>query len=121
MWTGGELGLPHEGVDVGGEHGGLDTSAYRALNPNARIPTLEDHGFVLWESNVIVRYLAAKYGSGVLWPVELEERTVAEQWMDWQQTTLLPDMRTLFWGLVRTPPERRDRGAIGAAAGRLPG
>ena len=116
MWIVGELGLQHERVDVGGEHAGLDTSAYRALNPNRQIPTLEDDGFVLWESNVIVRYLAAKYGAGKLWPMDLAERAIAEQWMDWQQTTLLPDMRTLFWGLVRTPPERRDLAAIGTAA-----
>ncbi|HET6304899.1 MAG TPA: glutathione S-transferase family protein [Myxococcota bacterium] len=116
MWTLGELGLPHERIDVGGEHAGLDTSAYGALNPNRRIPTLEDDRFVLWESNVIVRYLAAKHGAGSLWPTDLEERAVADQWMDWQQTTLLPDMRTLFWGLVRTAPERRDLAAIDAAA-----
>lgn len=116
MWTVAELGLQHQRVDVGGEHGGLDTSEYRALNPNRQIPTLDDHGFVLWESNVIVRYLAAKYGGEALWPLDLEPRTIAEQWMDWQQTTLLPDMRTLFWSLVRTAPEKRDVSAIDAAA-----
>ena len=121
MWAVSELGLRYERVDVGGEHGGLDTSAYRAINPNSRIPTLEDHGFILWESNVIVRYLSAKYEVGTLWPMELGARAIAEQWMDWQQTTLLPDMRTLFWGLVRTAPEKRDLPAIDAATESLMG
>jgi glutathione S-transferase len=119
MWTVGELGLRHERIDVGGEHAGLDTAAYAALNPNRRVPTLVHDGFVLWESNVIVRYLAARHGAGTLCPTDLEERAIAEQWMDWQQTTLLPDMRTLFWGIVRTPPEERDRAAIEAAVKRL--
>lgn len=115
MWAVGELGLECERVDVGGEHGGLDTADYGAMNPNRRVPTLQDGAFVLWESNVIVRYLASKHDPGGLWPVALEKRAVAEQWMDWQQTTLLPDMRTVFWGLVRTAPDVRDRARIDAA------
>lgn len=116
MWTLGEIGLEHQRIDVGGEHGGLTTDAYGKMNPNRRVPTIDDSGFVLWESNVIVRYLAVKHGQGGLCPMRLEDRAMADQWMDWQQTTLLPDMRTLFWGLVRTAPEKRDLSAIDAAA-----
>jgi glutathione S-transferase len=119
MWAVGELGLDCERLDVGGSYGGLDSAEYGALNPNRRVPTLQDGAFVLWESNVIVRYLAAKHGAGGLWPTELEKRAVAEQWMDWQQTTLLPDMRTVFWGLVRTEPARRDQAGIDAAVENL--
>ena len=119
MWAVGELGLEHERVDVGGDYGGLDTHAYGAMNPNRRVPTIEDDGFILWESNAIVRYLAAKHGAGTLWPTVLEQRAVAEQWMDWQQTTLLPDMRTVFWGLVRTAPDKRDRSRIDSAVENL--
>jgi len=108
MWAIGELDLAHERVDVGREHGGLDTAAYGAINPNRRIPTLQEDSFALWESNVIVRYLAAKYNPGGLWPVDPEKRALADQWMDWQQTTLLPDMRIVFWNLVRTEPRARD-------------
>src|SRR3712207_3006566 len=70
MWTVTELGLEHERIDAGGAFGGLDTAAYWALNPNRRIPTVEDDGggVVVWESNAIVRYLAARYGAGSLWP-----------------------------------------------------
>ena len=115
MWAVGELGVAHERIDVGREYGGLDTDAYGALNPNRRIPTLEDGDAVVWESNVIVRYLAAKFGSGTLWPVDPATRAVADEWMDWQQTTLAEDMRTVFWGLVRTPEEQRERAKIAAA------
>src|SRR5262245_34169260 len=104
MWAVGELALAHERIDAGGDFGRLDTDEYARLNPNRRIPTLEDGRVVLWESNVIVRYLAAQYGAGGLWPTDPAVRGVADQWMDWQQTTLGPEMRTVFWGLVRTPP-----------------
>ena len=115
MWVVGELGLDCERVDVGGDYGGLDTNDYGAMNPNRRVPTLQDGAFTLWESNVIVRYLAAKHDPGGLWPVVPETLAIAEQWMDWQQTTLLPDMRTIFWGLVRTEPDKRDQAEIDAA------
>jgi glutathione S-transferase len=115
MWAVGELGLAHERIDAGREYGGLDTDAYGTLNPNRRIPTLEDGDAVVWESNVIVRYLAARFGAGTLWPVDPAVRAVADEWMDWQQTTLSEDMRTVFWGLVRTPEEKRDRAKIAAA------
>ena len=68
MWAIGELGLEHERIDAGGAFGHLDTEAYGTLNPNRRIPTLQDGSLVLWESNVVVRYLASKYGAGGLWP-----------------------------------------------------
>ena len=64
MWAVGELGLPHERIDVGGSFGKNNEPAYLAMNPNGLVPTLEEDGFVLWESNAIVRHLAAKYGAG---------------------------------------------------------
>ncbi len=70
---------------------------------------------MLWESNVIVRYLAARYGEGVLWIDEPAQRALAERWMDWQHTTLLGDMRTVFVGLAQTPPAEQDRNAIDQA------
>jgi glutathione S-transferase len=121
MWAVGELGRPHERIDVGGAFGGLDGAEYRALNANGRIPTIEDDGVVVWESNACVRYLAARYSAGSLWPEDPVTRAAADMWMDWQQTTLLTDMTTVFWGLVRTPEAERDHAAIEAAAGRLGG
>jgi glutathione S-transferase len=121
MWAVGEVGRPHERIDVGGAFGGLDGAEYRALNANGRIPTIEDDGVVVWESNACVRYLAARYGADGLWPEDPVARAAADMWMDWQQTTLLTDMTTVFWGLVRTPEAERDHAAIEAAAGRLGG
>ena len=119
MWAVAELGLPHERIDAGGPFGGLDTPEYKAKNPNSRIPTIDDNGVIVWESNTIVRYLAARYGAGRLWPIEPAHRSEADRWMDWQQTTLAPDMFPVFWGLVRTPPEKRDTAAVKAAGERL--
>jgi len=119
MWAVAELGLPHERTDAGGAFGGLDTPEYKAKNPNSRIPTIDDNGVIVWESNTIVRYLAARYGAGKLWPIDPAHRSEADRWMDWQQTTLAPDMFPVFWGLIRTPPEKRDTAAINAAGERL--
>jgi glutathione S-transferase len=112
MWAIGELGLAHERIDIGGEFGGNDKPAYLALNPNGLVPTLQDGDLVLWESNSIIRYLAARYGSGKLEPVDIGKRSLANQWMDWQISVFLPAFTTVFWGLVRTAPDKRNHVAI---------
>ena len=111
LWCCEEIGLNYERKEAGGAFGVVNTSEYRSLNPNRLVPTIDDDGVVLWESNAVVRYLAAKYGGG-LWPEELATRADADRWMDWQQTALWPALRTVFMGLVRTPPEQRDARAI---------
>ena len=88
LWCCAELGLPYERIEAGGEHGVVKSAEYLAMNPNALVPTIDDDGFILWESNVIVRYLANKHGLGTLCPTDLRERFEAERWMDWQTTTL---------------------------------
>jgi glutathione S-transferase len=85
------------------------------MNPNGLVPTLEEEGFFLWESNSIVRYLAAKYGAGLLEPKDLRARARASSWMDWQLSVAGPAITPMFWGLIRTPPEKRDHDAINAA------
>jgi glutathione S-transferase len=115
LWCCDELKVPFDREDVGGEFGRLDTTEYLKLNPNGRIPTIEDDRFVLWEANTIVRYLCAKHGSGNLYPKELDARADAERWMDWQICHILPGMVTMFFGLIRTPEEARENGAIEAA------
>lgn len=114
MWALGELGLPHERIDVGGAFGKNREPAYLAMNPNGLVPTLQDGDFILWESNSIVRYLAREYGVGALEPKDAKTRAVASQWMDWQLSVLGPAISPVFWGLVRTPPEKRDQAAIDA-------
>jgi glutathione S-transferase len=116
MWAIGEMGLPHERIDIGGPFGKNKEPAYLAMNPNGLVPTLEeDDGFLLWESNSVVRYLAAKHRATVLEPIDLKARALANQWMDWQLSVLGPAITPVFWGLIRTPPEKRDMAAIEAA------
>lgn len=115
MWTIGEMGLNCQRQDVGGTFGGTRTDEYEQLNPNRLIPTLEDHGTIMWESNAVVRYLAARYDSGGLWPEDPVQRAGADQWMDWMQTTLMPALTPVFVGMTWTAPDERDMNTINAA------
>src|SRR5882757_3457940 len=117
MWAVGELGLEHTRIDVGGAFGKTKEAPYLAMNPNALVPTLEEEdGFTLWESNSITRYLASKHDkAGVIEPKDLKQRGLAHQWMDWQLSIVGPAITPAFWGLIRTPPEKRDMAVIDAA------
>lgn len=106
------LGLKFERTDAGMQFGIVKTLEYVAKNPNALIPLIEDDGFVLWESNVIVRYLCAKYSEGAMYPRDLQQRFDAERWMDWQQTTLNRAGGQAFIQWIRTVPEQRDHAKI---------
>lgn len=112
VWGLVELGLPYQRHEAGGPFGVVDTPEYRAKNPNGLVPVLEEDAFVLWESNAIVRYLAAKHDEGGLWPRDLRVRADADRWMDWQATTFTPATHQAFHGLIRTAPEKRDAAAI---------
>ncbi|WP_336868441.1 glutathione S-transferase [Sphingomonas sanguinis] len=105
VWLAEEMGLAYDRRDVGGAFG-MD-EAYRTLNPNALIPTIEDDGFVLWESNAILRYLAGARGGEAFYPVDARVRALADRWMDWN-FTWADAIRPIFFQLVRTAPEARD-------------
>jgi len=109
VWLAEELGLDYERTDVGGKFGMDD--AYLAKNPNALIPTIEDGRVVLWESNTIVRYLAAQYGGDRWWPADPAQRARGERWMDWQGD-YANAQRDAFVGYVRTPEAERNYAAI---------
>jgi len=116
LWCAEELGIASERVDAGGAFGVVDEPNYRAMNPNGRVPVIEDDGFVLWESNAIVRYLVAKHGQGTPWlPADLQQHASADRWMDWMTSTVAAPFRDLFWGILRTPPEQQDWVSINAA------
>jgi glutathione S-transferase len=119
LWACDEVGVAFEREDYGLQFGKNKEPAYLAMNPNGTIPTIIDNGFVLWESNVIVRYIGAKYGLGKIMPQDIQERFVAEQWMDWQQTVANPAINPVFQGMVRTKPEDRDIAAIRVARDKL--
>jgi len=113
LWCVEELGLKYERVDAGMQFGVNKTPEYLGMNPTGLVPTIDDDGFTLWESHTIVRYLCAKHSAGVLWPTDLRKRADAERWMDWA-FSFQRAMRDVFWGLIRTPPEKRDAKAIEA-------
>lgn len=121
MWTASEIGLDVERLDVGGAFGGNKEPGYLAKNPTGLVPTLEDGDFILWESNTIVRYMSEKYGSSPWWPVRIEDRAKANQWMDFFVANLHPQMTIIFWGLIRTPEAERDMNAINAAVEKASG
>lgn len=111
LWAAEEIGVPYERIDAGMQFGVNRTPEYLAMNPTGLIPTLRDGDFTLWESHTIVRYLCAKHSMGDLHPSDLRARADAERWMDWA-FSFQAAMRNVFWGLIRTPPEKRDAKAI---------
>jgi len=109
LWCAAELGLQYERIDAGLQFGINRDPWYLAMNPNGLVPTIDDDGFTLWESNSIVRYFAARYGGAAgIYPQDPRVRADAERWMDWSLGALNQEMRTIFWQLVRTPTDRRD-------------
>lgn len=119
MWTLAEAGVPYERIDAGGTFGRVDTPEFQAMNPNKLVPVLDDGGFLLWESNAIVRYLSRKYGPGTLAPADPQAYACADQWMEWASTGLYGDIiSTVFWGLIRTPAAERNNEAVRASVKR---
>ncbi len=112
LWCCEEIGVEYKRIDAGLSYGVVNTPEYRGMNPNGLVPTIDDDGFVLWESNTIVRYLTAKHARGTLWPEDDRARARAEQWMDWSNSMFWPAMRPLFMGLIRTEPSKRDSQGI---------
>lgn len=117
MWLLGELGLAHAHVDAGGKFGVVDTAPFRAMNPNGKVPVIQDGALVLWESLAIVNYIAAKYGrdssAGKFWSDDPAVRAPAEQWMYWAATTLQPAfINGIFMAYFRTPEAQRNRQQI---------
>jgi glutathione S-transferase len=115
MWALGELGLENERFDIGGNFGKNREPAYLRMNPNGLVPTLQDGDFILWESNAIIRYLARTHGGGKLEGATPQITGLANQWMDWQLSVVGPAITPAFWGLIRTPEEKRDLAAIAAS------
>ncbi|UXN59803.1 glutathione S-transferase family protein [Phyllobacterium zundukense] len=112
LWAAEEVGVPYENIPAGGAYGVVSDPSYRAMNPNGLVPTLEDKDLVLWESNTIVRYLAAQYGQSTLYIDDAATRAKAERWMDWATSTLAGPFRDLFWNRVRMSAEERDNAAM---------
>ncbi len=100
IWTLQELDLPFDLIEAG--HGIVPTAEFTARNPNTLAPVIDEGGIIVWESNVIVRYLCARYSAGRLFPdADLQARFRAKQWMDWNATTLWPALRPICHDATR--------------------
>jgi glutathione S-transferase len=123
LWLCDELGIEYTREDWGQGFRDPKDPAYLALNPNGLVPVIRDGGFVLWESDAIVRYLAQREGRGDLYPEGLRERATVEQWMNWYGTNFSQSFRYAFHGLIRKNPAFADQGRIDeslrACAGRV--
>jgi len=115
LWACAELGLPFRQENWGSGFRDVNTNEFKALNPNAMVPVLLDDGFVLWESNSILRYLANRYGDGSLYPHEASARAKVDQWLDWQASDLNGAWRHAFMALVRGMPDHADPSRIRAS------
>lgn len=115
VWALEEVGAAYERREAGGKFGGLDSPEFVAMNPNRLVPVLKHGELTLWESHAIVRYVAATFGGGLLWPADAAQRAIVDQWTDWTLSTFQKGWITLFWLLVRTPPEKQDSAAIATA------
>jgi glutathione S-transferase len=116
LWLCEELGIPFERIDLGGPFGGTQAPEYLARNPNALVPTIEDDGFVLWESNAILRYLVrTRAPSHPIYPADPRAAADCDRWMDWQQTALNPPLVTVYFTLFRIPEPERDWAAFAKA------
>ena len=117
LWLLRELELEFELYPVGSVPGELDSAEFRALNPHGRIPVLRDGDDVVWESNTILRYLAARFGDAAMAPDAAFARSGIERWMDWELGKLQPDFIDLFWGYYRTPRPTATRAPSTPRAG----
>jgi glutathione S-transferase len=100
-----EAGIPYEREDYGRQFNNTQTPEYLALNPNAKVPTIVDGEVVIWESNTIMRYLAASYAPELSGATPAE-RAEAERWMDWVICAVNPPYLTMFRDAKKPPAER---------------
>ena len=108
LWTLAELELDYQRHSIGTRNGDLETEEYKSLNPNSKIPTIRDNGFVMWESHAIIRYLARQYGLGTIYPDDPQKAAMSDQWMTWSTDSFMGTFFPVFWQLVRTEESERD-------------
>jgi glutathione S-transferase len=108
IWMAKELGLDYEHVPIETGPAGARKPEYLAVNPNGRLPAIEDDDFVLWESQAITLYLAKKHSLGRLYPATLEGEAKAWQWSLWAANEVERAVNIYSLHAVRLPPEDRD-------------
>ena len=119
-WMCKESNIPYEHVDVTVNVDGATCKdpSYVALNPNARVPTIDDDGFVMWESGAINFYLAEKHRSP-LWPADMQGKGRAYQWAFFIANDIEPHMISVMQHRMLFPPEKRDPAVADAADAKL--
>ena len=115
LWACAELGIAFEREDWGAGFRPTSEAGFLAMNPNAMVPVIDDDGFVLWESNSILRYLAAQHGGSALYPAAPRERARIDQWLDWQASDLNRSWSYAFMALARKSPEHGDAQQVAAS------
>jgi glutathione S-transferase len=113
LWMVGELGLDYQHDDVLPRAPATKTPEFLALNPNARVPVIEDDGFVLAESMAINLYLAKKHGK--LYPSDAHNEALAWQWSLWETDRLDRQIVTYANHAVVFPEAQRDLAVAKAA------
>lgn len=104
LWAADEIGIPYGREDWGRGFQPVTNPAFLAINSLALIPAIDDDGFVLSESNTIIRYLAAKHGRTDLLPSDPKTRAEVERWMDWQLADLSNAWRAAFLAIIAKAP-----------------
>ncbi len=112
LWALEEAGVEYDRHTVGGSFGGTDTPEYRKLNPNKLVPAIQDGTIKMFESDAIVRYISRRYGRGTLAPRGHRAFALAEQWMEWTNSSFKPPVTGIFWNKVRLPAEQYDAAAV---------
>ena len=118
MWALAECDIPHERIDAGFTYGHTDTEAFAAMNPMRQVPVWQEDDLSLWESHVILRHLA-RGPAAALWPETRADQALADLWMEFTTTTLLPPMIGVFFQTVRHRPEDRSRDLLAKHLGDL--
>lgn len=111
MWALEECGVAHERIDAGGKYGRTDTAEFGEINPARRVPVWQEKTHSLWESHAILRHLA-RCSASALWPATIEEQAIADQWIEFTTTTLLPPLIGVFFETVRLPLDKRSAEAL---------
>lgn len=104
-----ELGIPYTYETVDLMEGKQYTPEFQKLNPNSKVPAIDDDGYVLWESQTIMRYLADKHKAHTWYPTDLKARAQVEQWLDWNQTRLGPEAGKIMFNTHFAGDNRNDQ------------
>jgi len=122
MWAAGELGLSVERVDLGGPFGGTDTAQFLDMNPMGRVPVLQDGALTMFESQAILRYFGARWGTKGLWPEDPVARAPVDQWMEWAKVNVAPTViYKVFWQMIRVAQADRDHAKVAEGVAELKG